>query len=310
MWGHMTPLEPAVAIRSARPRWWSRLLSSIRFDEVCALQGAPLIGAILSISALTITNTLEVAILVAGNFCLVSHVFLFNDWSGIGGDLNDPRRATRTFAAKGLSRSDVGYLALSLLALGLLLLRVVGATPFCIGLAIAGLSALYSAPGLHLKGTPLFNSGLHLAGGMLHFLLGYAAFSAIDARGLLVSCFFGLVFSAGHFTHEARDHDGDTLNGIRTNAVAFGRTQSFIAGLVLFTAAYALLVALAASGLVPGVLTVAALLYPLHLVASLRALRAGLTFESLVGLQRCYRALYAVIGIVMVVATLTSLSRS
>jgi hypothetical protein len=43
-------------------------------------------------------------------------------------------------------------------------------------------------------------------------------------------------------------------------------------------------------------------LYPLQLFASLRALRAGLDFASLSRLQRCYRALYAVIGVTMVVA--------
>lgn len=310
MWGDMTPLEPAVAIRSRPMRSWSRLLSSIRFDEVCALQGTPLIGAALSIDALTMNNMLDVAVIVAGNLCLVAHVFLFNDWSGIDGDLNDPRRAARTFATKGLSRNEVGYLAMSLLALSLLLFAMVGAAPFFIGLAIAGLSALYSAPALHLKGTPLFSSGLHLLGGALHFLLGYAAFSAVDARGLLIGCFFAFVFTAGHFTHEARDHEGDMLNGIRTNAVAFGKTQSFAAGLALFTAAYALLVGLAVCGFVPRVLMLAALLYPLHLLASMRALRAGLTFESLVRLQRRYRALYAIIGIVALLATLTSLSGS
>ncbi|WP_167449254.1 UbiA family prenyltransferase [Mesorhizobium hawassense] len=283
-------------------------MSSIRFDEVCALQGTPLIGATLSIGALTMNTMLEAGVVVAGNLCLVAHVFLFNDWSGIDGDVNDPKRAADTFAAKGLPRSEVGYLALSLLALSLLLFAMVGATPFFIGLAIAGLSALYSAPGLHLKGTPLFSSALHLSGGALHFLLGYAAFSAIDARGLLISCFFALVFTAGHFTHEARDHEGDMFNGIRTNAVAFGKMQGFVAGLALFTAAYVLLVGLAFYRLVPHVLMLAALLYPLHLAASLRALRAGLGFESLVSLQRCYRVLYAIIGIVTVVATLTPLS--
>ena len=38
----------------------------------------------------------------------------------------------------------------------------------------------------------------------------------------------------------------------------------------------------------------------MHLYASLRAERAGLAFESLTQLQKCYRTLYAVIGIMMV----------
>jgi 4-hydroxybenzoate polyprenyltransferase len=135
----------------------------------------------------------------------------------------------------------------------------------------------------------------------LHFLLGYAAFSAIDARGVFISGFFALVFTAGHLTHEVRGHQGDSINGIRTNAVAFGRTRSFFAGFVLFTAAYALLAVLAALGIVPRVLILAAMLYPLHLWMSLRALHAGLTLESLCRLQRCYRLLYAAIGVAMVI---------
>src|ERR1043166_4292391 len=89
-------------------------------------------------------------------------------------------------------------------------------------------------------------------------------------------------------------------HGGRYRAFSFS-LPCFLAGLVLFTAAYALLAALAAWGAVPRVLILAAVLYPVHLLASLRAMRAGLSFASLSRLQRCYRALYAVIGILMVV---------
>ncbi|RVC83514.1 hypothetical protein EN745_02320 [Mesorhizobium sp. M4A.F.Ca.ET.022.05.2.1] len=298
------PIETAIATRPRPGLSAYRLLSCVRFDEVLALQGAPLLGAVLSIGTLTSGNLLEIAALMSGNFCLVAHVFVFNDWSGIDGDLNNPRRASGTFAARGLTRTEIGCLALSLLALSLLLFGLVGQNTLLLGLAIAGLSALYSAPPVHLKGAPLFSSALHLAGGALHFLLGYATFTAIDARGLAISCFFGLVFTAGHFTHETRDHESDDLNGIRTNAVAFGKRQSFFAGLALFTVAYALLVALALLGLVPLVLVLAAALCPLHVLASLRALREGLTYESLIRLQGQYRAFFAIIGLLMLAAAL------
>jgi 4-hydroxybenzoate polyprenyltransferase len=279
----------------------SRLLSCIRWDEALVLQGAPLIGASFSLGAWSAHNILVLAIFAVGSCCLVAHVFVLNDWSGIHGDLRDPNRAARTFPAKGVSRTELGFLATALLASSLLLLALVDTVTLALALAIAGLSVLYSAPLFHMKGLPFFSSLLHFVGGTLHFLLGYAAFAAIDARGVLIGCFFALVFTAGHLTHETRDCEGDLLNGIRTTAVAFGRRQSFFAGLALFTAAYALLVALAAYGIVPRVLVLAAVLYPVHLFASLRAMRAGLNFESLGQLQRCYRALYAVIGIVMVV---------
>lgn len=277
-----------------------RWFSCIRFDEVAALQATPIIGAVFSIGALSASHALTVATMIAGNFCLMAHVFVLNDWSGIDGDLRDPDRANRTFAAKGLTRTEVGYLAGSLLAISLLLFGLINIRALVAAMAIAGLSALYSSPTLHLKGAPLFNSALHFFGGCAHFLLGYAAFGAIDAQGLVVSCFFGLVFTAGHFTHEARDYDVDLLNGIRTNAVAFGKTRSFVAGLVLFISAYAFVAALAALGFVPHVLVFAAVFIPVHLWASRRAMRAGLTADNLRRLQRCYRALFAIIGIVMI----------
>ena len=288
--------------RRLRPAWLpSRLLSCIRWDEVFVLQGAPLIGAVFSLPAWTAANILTLTVFVVASCCLVAHVYALNDWSGIHGDLRDANRAARTFPSKGVSRGELGFLAAALLALSLLLFAFVGKVALVVALVIAGLSALYSTPWFHLKGVPLFNSFLHFAGGALHFLLGYAAFAALDVRAVAISCFFALVFTAGHLTHEARDCEGDLLNGIRTNAVAFGRKQNFLAGLTLFTAAYALLVALAASGALPRVLILAAVLYPVHVFASLRALRTGLNFESLSRLQRCYRVLYAVIGVTMIV---------
>src|SRR6185436_13822618 len=107
------------------------------------------------------------------------------------------------------------------LALMLLALRPFGPRTLALALAIAGLSAIYSLPPCHAKGVPVLGSFLHLAGGVLHFHLGYLLFGAFGGRSLALSMFFALTFTAGHLTQEVRDHDADLLNGIRTNAVAF-----------------------------------------------------------------------------------------
>ena len=75
-----------------------------------------------------------------------------------------------------------------------------------------------------------------------------------------------------------------------------------MAGLIVFTAAYALLTILALREVVPRVLMAAAAAYPLHLAISLRAFHNGLSYESIRRVQRCYRALYAAVGILMAVA--------
>jgi 4-hydroxybenzoate polyprenyltransferase len=290
--------------RAGTVRSLPRLLSCIRFDEVLVLQGSPLIGAFFSIGRLTTEKAVDLSIFAAGSCCLVAHVFVLNDWSGLSADLKDPHRAPGVFTTKGIGRAEIRYLWMVLLALSLLLLSPFGWQTLVIVLAIAGLSALYSAPASHAKGVPLLNSALHLLGGILHFLLGYSAFGAVDGRGVEIGCFFALVFVAGHLTHEARDCEFDLVNGIRTNAVKFGRARSFAAGLALFTIASVLLVVLAARGVVPRALILVAAICPLHLYWSARTLRVGLTFESIRRLQVRYRALYAAIGLMMVVTVL------
>src|SRR5260370_254940 len=78
----------------------------------------------------------------------------------------------------------------------------------------------------------------HLIGGMFHFLLGYAVFTSIDYRAVFIAVFFALTFAAGHLNHEVRDFELDRKNNARTNAVAFGKRATFIAGLIVFSCAY------------------------------------------------------------------------
>jgi 4-hydroxybenzoate polyprenyltransferase len=289
-------------INRFRPARLSRYVSCIRWDEVFVLQGAPLFGAIFSLGALTTANVLTLAIFAIASCCLVAHVYAFNDWSGVHGDLKDANRAARTFPTTGVSRSEFGVLVAALLAVSLLLFALLGRTPLLLALGIATAGALYSAPIFPMKGHPVFGSLLHFVGATLQFALGYVLFAPIDARSIAIGSFFGLVFAAGHCTHEARDCEADQVNGIRTKAVVFGKTRSFLAGLALFTTAYILLVTLALLGIVPRVLVGAAALIPVHLHASFRAMRAGRTYDSLHCLQRCYRLLYAIIGSAIVVS--------
>jgi hypothetical protein len=82
--------------------------------------------------------------------------------------------------------------------------------------------------------------------------------------------------------------------------VAFGKRATFIAGLVLFTAAYLCLFLLGWFRFVPRPLSViAALSYLLHLYWSLRVLRSQFRPEIVDRFQIQYRALYAVIGLSM-----------
>src|SRR5882724_4859847 len=214
-----------------------RYLSCLRPQDILVLQGSPLLGAAFALRHPAMRDLGPLAILMVANVFLVTHIFMLNDWSGLTSDLADPNKAARVFTARGVGRREMIGLTVGLLAVSLLLFSRLGPITLGLSLAIATLSALYSLPRFNWKGKPLLNSVTHLAGGVLHFLLGYSVGSAADLRGVAIAIFFALIFVAGHLTQEVRDHLGDAVNGIRTNAVIFGPRQTFSASLILFTLA-------------------------------------------------------------------------
>jgi len=268
------------------------LLRHIRFDEVFVLQGTPLMGALFSMSALTTVHFETLFVFLIGSILLVAHVFTLNDWADIAHGL---KAADPQVSSLRLFWFSLFLLVTSLLVFALIDLRVV-----ILAVIVAVLGFFYSHPKLNFKGTPIASSLPHLIGGVFHFLLGYAVFTPIDQRGIFIALFFALTFAAGHLNHEVRDFDLDQKNSARTNAVAFGKRATFVAGLILFTCAYLCLFLLGWFRLVPRPLSfLAAVFYLLHLYWSLRALRSQLNPEILDRFQVQYRSLYALIGIGM-----------
>jgi 4-hydroxybenzoate polyprenyltransferase len=297
-----TSVIPASPVSPTKATAAARYLSCLRLQEILVLQGSPLLGAAFAIRHPGIDHAAPLAILAAANVCLVAHIFLINDWSNLTSDLTDPNKATRVFTSRGVTRPELGVLAIGLLGLSLVLFTLLNPLTLNLSLAITALSALYSLSPFNWKSRPLLNSAAHLLGGTLHFLLGYSVWSALDSRSLAIATFFGITFAAGHLIQEIRDYDGDVQNAIRTNAAIFGRHRTFIASLALFTAAHALLFALALEGILPRPLAALAFLYPIHLRWSIETLNEGLTFTSVRQLQSRYRALYAIVGVAMLIA--------
>jgi 4-hydroxybenzoate polyprenyltransferase len=293
--------DSAVPIPSARDPAL-RYFSCLRPQDVLVLQGSPLLGAVFAIRHPRMQDLAPLATLVAANLFLVAHIFMLNDWSGVTTDLADPNKAAGVFTARGVGRGEMGGFTAGLLLLSLVLFSRLGLMTLGLSLAIAILSGLYSLPRFNWKGRPLLNSLTHLAGGILHFLLGYSLGSAVDPRGVAFALFFALIFAAGHLTQEIRDHQSDAVNGIRTNAVVFGERRTFAASLVLFALAHVLLLALALQGILPRPLAALVALFPLQLYWSAETLGEGLAYASVCRLQARYRALYAIVGLAMVAA--------
>ena len=291
----VVPIPPAKAAAH-------RYLSCLRPQDILVLQGPPLLGAAFALRHPTVQDIGPLAILMVANVLLVTHIFMLNDWSGLTTDLADANKAAHVFTSRGVGRREMGVLTAGLLLLSLFLFSRLGPITLGLSLAIATLSALYSLPRFNWKGKPLLNSVTHLAGGILHFLLGYSMGSGVDRRGVAIAIFFALIFVAGHLTQEVRDHQGDAVNDIRTNAVIFGPRRTFAASLVFFTMAHVILLLLALGRLIPLPLAALVALYPVQLYWSLATLKEGLTYASVSRLHARYRVLYAVIGLAMVVA--------
>jgi 4-hydroxybenzoate polyprenyltransferase len=268
------------------------LLRHIRFDEVLVLQGTPFMGAAFAMGTVTATNIETLLVFLFGSILLVAHVFTLNDWADIAHGLKaaDPQ----------VSSLRLFWFSTFLLIASLLVFALIGSRVVLLGVIVAVLGFFYSHPKLNFKGTPIASSLPHLFGGVFHFLLGYSVFMPIDQRGFFIALFFALTFAAGHLNHEVRDFELDQKNNARTNAVAFGKRITFIAGFVLFTAAYLCLFLLGWFRFVPRPLSViAALFYLLHLYWSLHVLRSQFRSDIVDRFQIQYRALYAIIGLSM-----------
>lgn len=277
----------------------SALLRHIRFDEVFVLQGTPLMGVVFSIGTITTGKFETIPLFLAGSVLLVAHIFTLNDWADVAHGLKapDPRVPPRLLLSFSLSLLITSFLVFALLSSRVVIVAVI----------IAALGFFYSHPWLNAKGTPIASSLPHIVGGIFHFLLGYAVFMPIDQRGVFIAVFFALTFAAGHLNHEVRDFELDQKNNARTNAVAFGKRATFIAGLIVFSCAYLCLFVLGWFRFIPRPLGFLAILfYPLHLYWSVRAIRSQLQPELVDRFQTQYRSLYALIGISMLCSVFCS----
>ena len=236
-----------------------RHFASTRGVEVCTLQASPLLGAYLGGLGLKADSVLRLGILLLGSIALTAHVFVFNDWAGYSSDARDGRRASLDADGTSISRDQIARVAIALLILAIVAFAAVGSSAILFGAGIATLSLLYSFSPRLGKSAPIAASLNHLIGGGLHFLLGYTMLHALDPRGVALSLFFGLVFAAGHLNQELRDYEFDRASEIRTSAVAFGCRRGFLASFWLFTAAYVLIVGLAALGVLPKILLLSAI---------------------------------------------------
>lgn len=277
-----------------------RLLSCVRWSEVLLLQAAPAAGVVLTIGLPTWSKVVTALAMIAADVLLLAHIWTMNDWADIDADASNPRRSFATFTTRGVSRAAMGRLSAVLALLAFLGFALLSLRVLSIALLITVIGWLYSGKPVYGKGRCVLSSVLHFLGGCLHFLLGCSLFAAPDQTLCALSVLFGLVFTAGHAVQEVEDHDADRRNGIRTNAVVFGRPWQFGVGCLLFAAAYLHLAILACCEAIPAYLgwvaVVAALVQCYLTIEVYRQLRDGAAVRRY---RRAYRCLFLVFGLIL-----------
>ena len=272
-------------------------VSCVRFSEVAMLQATPLMGLALGARALTQTTAWTALYVTLASFALVACVFCLNDWAGIAADSNDPNKTGRIFTAKGVTTEGMAVLTLGFGLAALFLFSFLPTRTLALACLLGLLGLFYSFPKGGAKGIPVLSSGFHLLGGTTHFLIGYSAFAGVDLRGVQYALYCGLVFAAGHLNQEVRDYDSDHRNGIHTNAVRFGKRETFLIGFILFTCAYGVLAWLLAGYLSSTLLAGLLALYLIHALLFWTIYRGALTHDAVRRHQRYYRVLHIVIGL-------------
>jgi len=214
-----------------------------RIYELPIWMGIPMVGVFTSGASIPFE---KFTLYLAALFFAMAHVLLINDWGGLR---RNPRELSRYFGLDDSARfaSMLGRAAIFCLLAGAILgLWLIPLNTLLLITVTGGfISVLYSHPDWHLKEHLVLSKLLHLAGGTIQFLLGYAVFSNNLAPGIAIGLFFGCIIMAGHFIHECGDFEEDLAHGIKTWATTNGVGKTAVFGMLTFVLAHIYLIALA-----------------------------------------------------------------
>jgi 4-hydroxybenzoate polyprenyltransferase len=189
---------------------------AIRLREILLMTGFSFVGVLFTDPGYWSLWTVASSSLAI--VCYVMAVFFLNSYADHHADANSQRLShvaqvpRRTYLILLLSATGAVMLFAALNGHRLLIVMVVSLLLWC----------LYYLPPVRLKSRLLGGTISHLAGGILHFQMGYIGFGMTDGQGWWISVFFALILAAGHFNHEMMDHDADLASGYRTTTVRWG----------------------------------------------------------------------------------------
>jgi len=277
---------------------WQYLLAT-RPIESSLMIGFPLIGTFIALEQWAGIGWLVLKFFIA-TYPLVMFVYCFNSYGGLEHDrinrrLNTNPAVTGEVTPTELLRLTYGGAFFS----GLLYFLWF---PNCLlpWLLIIICWTFYSHPKVYAKARPIAGTTIHFIGGVLQFLLGYAAVQPLSGRAITIAVYFSLVFAAGHLNHEVKDYEPDKEAGLRTNAIVFGPERVFFFAFGVFTFAFAYLLALSFGGVLSWRYALPYLaIYPIHYMLHQRATSGEWTGYDRT-YQVVYRSLFVIAGMALV----------
>jgi 4-hydroxybenzoate polyprenyltransferase len=272
---------------------------AIRFRECTLMLGFPLMGLFAARPGFHWLASLHFLTFLFGTFLLSASVYSFNSWGGLLHDRLNLRHRGHPLVRGTIPPGSALALSGGLLAGSLLVYAIAFPGLVVIALALKANWILYSNPRRPGKAVPLGGTVLHLFGGTLQALLGYAAVAGSISRGLPWAFYFALLFTAGHFFHEVLDCAADRQAGLSTTATLLGPATGQKLSALTFALSYLYLLGLAISGIarldqaLPFLLAVVPHAWSLS--------RAGFSAEGavLVRYQTRYRAVYSLAGVLL-----------
>jgi len=213
------------------------LVQSTRTPEAVLMCGFPAMGFALGLAGAPSVSLPRLALFLPATLLLSLGVYVFNGWANSDHDVTNPRFAANWITHGTIPLTGALLFSLTAAALGVAIFAVTSRVAAVLALALFCLFAAYSHPGLGFKQGAVAPTAIHLAGGFLMFWLGYVMARPLDGQGVVLATFFSLVFTAGHFNHEALDMDADREAGLTTRAVRWGLRASLNAGIASFAVA-------------------------------------------------------------------------
>ncbi len=204
--------------------------------EAFLVSGFIFIGGLFGIYKVGSYNLLFLTGVAFISYTLMLSIYSFNAYLGFDDDKVNPRLKQLTLFPRNLFLfTTIVFYVLSLLAT--LFLK---ANNVYLHIIIFVLWFLYSVPGFG-KHLPVLGTIIHFIVQIVQFNFAYSFFSPITVESLLISCFFALLFCAGHLHHEIIDYEVDAQNEIKSSTVLWGVRKVKYFSFGLFLIAYILL---------------------------------------------------------------------